>query len=176
VGRILSSTIIPPRYWEAHERGVKHYVETGEGLVLNRVVEIEARHREGHEFPVELAIVPMRLGGTMVFSAFLRDITERKQVEAVLRQMNDVLEQRVAERTADLSAANAELAKATRLKDEFLASMSHELRTPLNAILGLSEALQEQVYGPLTDKQDQSLRRIAESGYHLLALIREKST
>jgi signal transduction histidine kinase len=64
-----------------------------------------------------------------------------------------------------------ELAKATRLKDEFLASMSHELRTPLNAILGLSEALQEQVYGPLTDKQDRSLRRITESGYHLLALI-----
>jgi signal transduction histidine kinase len=63
--------------------------------------------------------------------------------------MNDVLEQRVAERTADLSAANAELAKATRLKDEFLASMSQELRMPLHAILGLSEALQEQVYGPL---------------------------
>jgi two-component system, cell cycle sensor histidine kinase and response regulator CckA len=63
VGRILSSTIIPPRYWEAHERGVKHYVETGDGPVLNRVVEIEARHREGHEFPVELAIVPLRLGG-----------------------------------------------------------------------------------------------------------------
>jgi signal transduction histidine kinase len=104
------------------------------------------------------------------------DITERKQAEEALRQMNDVLEQRVAERTADLRAANAELAKATRLKDEFLASMSHGLRTPLNAILGLSEALQEQVYGPLTDKQDQSLRRIAESGYHLLALIREKST
>jgi two-component system, sensor histidine kinase and response regulator len=171
VGRILSSTIIPPRYWEAHERGVKHYVETGDGPVLNRVVEIEARHREGYEFPVELAIVPLRLGGTMVFSAFLRDITERKQAEAALRRMNDVLEQRVAERTADLSAANVKLAKATRLKDEFLASMSHELRTPLNAILGLSEALREQVYGPLTDKQDQSLRRIAESGYHLLALI-----
>jgi len=99
------------------------------------------------------------------------DITERKQAEEALRQMNDVLEQRVAERTAALSAANIELAKATRLKDEFLASMSHELRTPLNAILGLSEALQEQVYGPLTDKQGQSLRRIEESGRHLLALI-----
>jgi CheY-like chemotaxis protein len=57
------------------------------------------------------------------------------------------------------------------LKDEFLASMSHELRTPLNAILGLSEALQEQVYGSLTDKQGQSLRRIEESGRLLLALI-----
>jgi CheY-like chemotaxis protein/nitrogen-specific signal transduction histidine kinase len=77
----------------------------------------------------------------------------------------------VTERTAALSAANIDLAKATRMKDEFLASMSHELRTPLNAILGLSEALQEQVYGPLNDKQRQTLGSIEESGRHLLALI-----
>jgi signal transduction histidine kinase/DNA-binding response OmpR family regulator len=101
----------------------------------------------------------------------MRDITARKQAEEALRQMNDVLEQRVEERTAALTAANSDLAKATRLKDEFLASMSHELRTPLNAILGLSEALQEHVYGPLTDKQGQTLHRIEESGRHLLALI-----
>jgi len=64
-----------------------------------------------------------------------------------------LLAQRVQERTAELSAANAELARAARLKDEFLASMSHELRTPLNAILGMSEALLEQVYGELNEKQ-----------------------
>jgi len=83
------------------------------------------------------------------------------------------LERRVAERTADLSAANAELARAARLKDEFLASMSHELRTPLNAVLGLSEALQEQVYGPLNERQLRSLYSIEESGRHLLALIND---
>lgn len=83
------------------------------------------------------------------------------------------LAQRVAERTAELSAANAELAQAARLKDEFLANMSHELRTPLNAILGLSEGLQEQLYGPLNEKQLKYLQTIEESGRHLLALIND---
>ena len=63
------------------------------------------------------------------------------------------LARRVEDRTADLSAANAELARAARLKDEFLASMSHELRTPLNAMLGLAEALQEESIGPINEQQ-----------------------
>ena len=99
------------------------------------------------------------------------EIVERKRVEAALEAERALLERRVAERTADLSLLNGELARASRLKDEFLASMSHELRTPLNAILGLSEALQEQVYGPLNDKQRQTLGSIEASGRHLLALI-----
>jgi len=99
------------------------------------------------------------------------EIAERRQVEAALEVERALLERRVMERTADLSVLNAVLARAAQLKDEFLASMSHELRTPLNAVLGLSEALQEQVYGPLTNQQHQSLRSIEESGRHLLVLI-----
>jgi PAS domain S-box-containing protein len=66
-----------------------------------------------------------------------------------------------------------ELARSARLKDEFLANMSHELRTPLNAILGLSEVLQEEVHGALTERQQTSLRVIRESGHHLLDMIND---
>jgi PAS domain S-box-containing protein len=102
-----------------------------------------------------------------------QDITERKRMEEALIEERALLARRVDERTADLSAANAELARTAMLKDEFLASMSHELRTPLNAVLGLSEALQEEVYGPLNDRQRRSLHSIEESGRHLLALIND---
>jgi signal transduction histidine kinase len=79
----------------------------------------------------------------------------------------------VDERTRDLQTANMELARAARMKDEFLASMSHELRTPLNAVLGISEALQDEVFGEMNGNQLKALRSIEESGRHLLALIND---
>jgi PAS domain S-box-containing protein len=93
--------------------------------------------------------------------------------KVILETERGQLADRVAERTADLSAANAELERANRLKSEFLANMSHELRTPLNAILGLSEAMIEQVGGPLTPRQVRSATTIFSSGQHLLNLIND---
>lgn len=98
---------------------------------------------------------------------------ERQLAAQALEAEHASLARRVAERTADLSLSNAELTRAVRAKDEFLANMSHELRTPLNAVLGLSEALQEGVYGALNDRQRAGLQTIEESGRHLLALIND---
>jgi len=83
------------------------------------------------------------------------------------------LEQRVEERTTELRIANFALERASRSKDEFLASMSHELRTPLTGILNLSEVLQEQIYGSLNEKQLHYVHTIEESGRHLLGLIND---
>lgn len=83
------------------------------------------------------------------------DITDRKQAEELLQQ------------------SNAELERATRLKDEFLANMSHELRTPLNAILGMSEGLQDNVFGVLQAPQRRAIALVEKSGKHLLELIND---
>jgi PAS domain S-box-containing protein len=107
------------------------------------------------------------------FADYAWDIIERKQMESALSDERNQLAKRVDERTADLSRANSNLARALRVKDEFLANMSHELRTPLNAILGLSESLSEQVAGPLNEKQQKYLNTINESGHHLLSLIND---
>jgi signal transduction histidine kinase/ActR/RegA family two-component response regulator len=107
-------------------------------------------------------------------------ITQRREAELALQAERASLIQRVEEQTAELKVANAallgtneELARAARAKDEFLAGMSHELRTPLTAILGMSESLQEYVYGPLTERQMGSLKTIETSGRHLLELIND---
>ncbi len=102
-----------------------------------------------------------------------QDITEIDYLRTELQSERISLARRVDERTAELSLANVRLAKAAKLKDEFLANMSHELRTPLNAILGVSESLQEGIYGGLTERQYQKVQDVEESGRHLLSLINE---
>ena len=81
LGRDIAGTIIPPRYQALHRQGLAHYLATGEGPALNKRMEISALRRSGEEFPIELAIVPIRLGTRTLFSAFVRDITERLRAE-----------------------------------------------------------------------------------------------
>jgi PAS domain S-box-containing protein len=97
VGRNLGNLIIPETHREAHRRGLKHYLETGEGPVLNRRIEITGLHRSGRIFPVELAVisVPAREGST--FSAFARDITLRNQLEKERESLINELEVRRSE-------------------------------------------------------------------------------
>jgi PAS domain S-box-containing protein len=111
-------------------------------------------------FRDEAVVVRDAAGQPRYVQGVLFDITERKQAEEALETERTLLAEHVAERIADLSVVNTQLARAVRLKDEFLASMSHELRTPLNAILGLSEALQEQLYGPLNEEHLNAIRGI----------------
>lgn len=103
---------------------------------------------------------PIRVVGTDT------DIGQIKAVESQIRALNDTLEQRVLARTA-------ELAEASRAKDEFLAVVSHELRTPLMAVLSVAEMVAEGIYGPVTTAQHEALGLLSGSGQHLLELIND---
>jgi PAS domain S-box-containing protein len=86
LGMSLADAIIPPSFRERHRRGLARYLATGEARVLGRRVEVTAMRADGSEFPVELAITPTTVHGVPFFTAYIRDITERKRSEDELRR------------------------------------------------------------------------------------------
>jgi len=126
---------------------------------------------EAEQAPDEIG----RLAGS--FRQMVEQLRERSEA---LKRLNEELEVRVAERTAELHQANVELAAArdhafaaSRAKSAFLASMSHELRTPLNAIIGYSEMLSEEAAEAGLEGFQADLEKIRASGQHLLAIIND---
>lgn len=132
----LSALVIPLRLREAHEVGLRRYLETGIGPVLGKRFEIDAMRATGEEFPVELSIAVVH-GEPPMFTATLRDITERKQAE---RALSDTLEA--------LQRSEAALRDADRRKNEFIATLAHELRNPLAPVRTAAEILARRDVGP----------------------------
>ena len=133
-----------------------------EGAACN--VTIKNYRKDGSFFWNQLTVAPVRDAAGLLthYVGIQEDVTKQHEVEANLRLAKDASE-----------AANNELSRAARLKDEFLAAMSHELRTPLNAVLGISEIMREQMHGPLNPQQLDMIQTVEESGRHLLALIND---
>lgn len=86
IGQRLDELIMPQRFRHSHRQGLRTFLETGKGPILNRQVEQIAKRRDGSEFPVELSVSPLKLGNTYIFSGFIHDISSRKRAERKIRQ------------------------------------------------------------------------------------------
>ncbi len=85
IGETMADLIIPPAFRERHRRALTHFSPDSKSSILGRQIEILALRRDGSEFPVELFIQRIALGGSALFTGFIRDITVRKQAEAALK-------------------------------------------------------------------------------------------
>lgn len=150
MGRPVSDVVVPPEMRKMHDDGMQRYRETGHGPVLNKRVEVPSIRKDGSRFTAELTTVPFDIEGTTYFTAFVRDISQRKAYEDELKQ------------------AKIEAERANEAKSRFVAHMSHELRSPLNAVLGAIDLMLD---SPLAPEQHDYAQTIRSSGHALLNLI-----
>jgi PAS domain S-box-containing protein len=160
LGRTLADIVIPEGMREAHRTGMERYLETGETRLLNHRVEVTALHRDGREFPVELAITPIRTGGQVDFCAFVRDISERKRIEQDTKRAL-AMERDAAQRLRELD----------EMKNLFLQAVSHDLRTPLTAIIGLSHTLEHRDADLSEDEARRFAARISSNARRLRGIV-----
>ncbi len=155
-------TLIPESNREMHQQHRADYWERPVTRPMGMGLTLHAQRKDGSRFPVEISLSPVRSGDGFRVTAIIRDVTERKIAEEQIRAVNQQLQQR-----------NREAERANRLKSEFLASMSHELRTPLHTILGFTELLEEEVDGPLNERQKRFISHVHQDAQHLLELIND---
>jgi len=129
IGYRLSELIIPEPLREAHERGLTRYLETGEGRVLNRRIEVSAIHRDGREFPVELSVAASDLLGEPLFIGFLRDITDRRAEAERQQRILQESEHRVKNMLTVVAAIAQQTARASNDLDSFSEAFSGRLQS-----------------------------------------------
>ena len=164
VGTVLAEKIIPQEYREAHEKGLAHFLLTGQGRVLNQQIEMPGLHRSGKQFPVEFSISVTKMDQSCIFTGIIRDITERKQAEQKLLNTQEQL-RNLSNKLQ--SAREEEKARIAReIHDELgqvLTSLKIDLSWVSNNLQDTSDPLIEKIEGmnELIQQTVQMVQRIA---------------
>jgi PAS domain S-box-containing protein len=166
IGKTLAETIVIPRFLDSHLSIMNEMVTTGTSRILNRRDEILMQTKDGVEVPIELVVFKVEVGDRHTFCAFAHDITERRAIAERTRRLNEELETRVQERTAELARSNAEL-------QQFAKIASHDLQEPLRTVEGYTNLLAKRYKGKFDADADEFIDFILDATTRMVQLIHD---
>lgn len=175
--------LVPQESRERHPHLRNEFFASPQARRMGAGRDLYALRKDGSRFPVEIGLNPVETESGMFVLSAIVDITERKRLEAALRQANEQLEQRVQERTAELAGKAEELQKSNNALEQsnielqqFAYVASHDLQSPLRSISGFVQLLRSQYEGKLDDRADDWIRRTLQSIQQMQTLIRDLLT
>ncbi|MBO9567011.1 MAG: PAS domain S-box protein [Niastella sp.] len=158
--------LIPQRYEKMHPFRRFSLFDTSQSTQMAEGFEMFAIRKDGREFPIEMSLSPMETDEGMMLTASIRDVSEKKQLEKVIRETNITLERKVRQRTEELERKNKEL-------EQFAYVASHDLQEPLRTTSSFVDLLRKQYKGKLDENADKYLDYIVQSSDRMKILIKD---
>lgn len=158
--------LMPQRYEKMHPFRRFRFYETPQSTQVAEGFELFAQRKDGQEFPVEMSLSPMETDEGLMLTASIRDVSEKKQLEKVIRDTNITLERKVRQRTEELERKNKEL-------EQFAYVASHDMQEPLRTTSSFVALLRKQYKGQLDENADKYLDYIVQSSDRMKVLIND---
>jgi PAS domain S-box-containing protein len=170
IGRNVS--ILVPE-WAASDL---HSLDAGARKAPNLQRELWARQKNGREFPIEITLSPLQTEEGLLFTSAIRDITERRRADEAIRELNNKLEQRVAERTQELLRSNDALRQSNDDLSQFAYAASHDLQEPLRMVSLYSQILEKKYGAKLDGDADQLIAFVVGGAKRMEMLLKDLLT